>query len=83
MTLPTPARAARLAAGLTLADAARRARVSPNYLRSAERQGLSEPLLRRLARAYGCRMDALLLVSMEGGMAGYSSPRTTKAKARP
>ena len=52
-----PARAARLAAGLSDRDAAQRARISVPYLRRAERHGAPYGLARRLAAIYGCKID--------------------------
>ena len=58
MTLATEAREA---AGLTLAQAARRARVGTAYLRRIERHGAAPYVLAvRLAGLYGCRMDVFL-----------------------
>ncbi|MEN6415837.1 MAG: helix-turn-helix transcriptional regulator [Armatimonadota bacterium] len=51
---------ARLAAGLTLEEAAKRARVCVAYLRSVEREGASFVLATRLSRIYNCGMDEFL-----------------------
>ena len=61
----TPARAARVAAGLSLQDAARRLRVTPQYLGRCEREGLPFPLLRRIVPAYGCRIEDLITLRKE------------------
>ena len=67
------AREARLDAGLSLAEAARRARVSPAYLRRVEREGAPYVLARRLASLYTCRIDLFLPTTPTGG-------RTTAGK---
>ena len=55
-----PAAAARERAGLTLEIAARRARVSPAYLRLVERTSAPYSLAVRLARIYGCPLGVFL-----------------------
>ena len=57
---PSPASVARENAGLSLIEAARRARVSPSYLRQVERHGASYVLARRLAMLYGCSLNTFL-----------------------
>jgi transcriptional regulator with XRE-family HTH domain len=59
-TTTSAARAARESVGLTLEAAARRARVTPDYLRRVERHGASYVLARRLAALYNCPIDAFL-----------------------
>lgn len=55
------ARAAREAAGLTVAAAARLARITPAYLRRLERlNSFPHPLARVLAWRYGCRLEVFL-----------------------
>ena len=57
----TPAQAAREQAGLTLTEAARRARVCPAYLRRIENSGgCSYPLACRLAKLYRCSANVFL-----------------------
>jgi len=57
----TTAEAARIAAGLTLVQAASRARVCTEYLRQIERRGgASYVLALRLSRMYDCPMTAFL-----------------------
>lgn len=55
-----PARKARESAGLTLAKAAKRARVAPKYLAWVERNGACYGLASRLSRVYSCRIDLFL-----------------------
>jgi transcriptional regulator with XRE-family HTH domain len=58
----TKAQAAREAAGLSLEAAAKRAGLSPKYLRQLERNGSrSFATAERLARIYRCRVDLFLL----------------------
>ena len=56
----TPARRARLSAGFTLPQAAKRARISPEYLRAVEQRGAPYHLARRLAGIYGVPIDTFL-----------------------
>lgn len=56
----SPAAKAREAAGLTLTQAARRARVSPAYLRRMEAGGCSYGLALELAHLYHCPVDLFL-----------------------
>jgi transcriptional regulator with XRE-family HTH domain len=57
----TPAIQAREAAGYTLIQAARRARVSPIYLRRIEKHGKAPYVLAcRLRALYGCSIHAFL-----------------------
>lgn len=59
--VPTPAEQARKQAGLTLEEAARRARICPAYLRRVELHGNAPYVLaRRLASLYGCSMMVFL-----------------------
>jgi hypothetical protein len=58
----TPAEAARIASGLTIEEAARRARVCPAYVRRAEKHGACYTLALRLSRIYGCPVDHFLNV---------------------
>lgn len=56
-----PARAARQAAGLSLQQAARLIRVSPEYLARLERTGrFPYHLAQRLSRQYPCRLEVFL-----------------------
>lgn len=51
----------REAAGLSLEAAARRVRITPDYLRRVERRGCdSYALACRLSGLYGCRVDVFL-----------------------
>lgn len=59
---------ARKAAGLTIAEAARLARVSPAYLRRVEREGASFVLAQRLARLYGVGIDAFIQFRKAGNL---------------
>ncbi len=61
-TGPSRARLARELAGLTLEDAAKRARVTPGYLATVERQGAPYVLAQRLSKLYDCRIDLFLPV---------------------
>ena len=57
----TQAAGARLAAGLSLEEAAARARVGPRYLRRVETHGgAGYALAQRLSALYGCRIDVFL-----------------------
>jgi transcriptional regulator with XRE-family HTH domain len=59
--MTSPAQRAREAAGFSLGDAARRARVSPNYLRRIELHGgASYVLAKRLCRIYRCSIHLFL-----------------------
>ena len=54
----TGALAARVKAGFTVNEAARRARIGPRYLRAIERSGKAPWVLaRRLASLYACAVD--------------------------
>lgn len=66
---------ARVAAGLTLEEAARRARVCVAYVRRAERQIAPYTLALRLSHIYGCRIDTFLHV-------GATEPRTSPGERR-
>jgi transcriptional regulator with XRE-family HTH domain len=66
--MQTRATAARLAAGLGLAEAARRARISVGYLRQVERSGANFSLATRLSNIYQCPIDTFLVL-------GYRSPK--------
>jgi transcriptional regulator with XRE-family HTH domain len=66
----TPAEQARIAAGLTVKEAARRARVVPSYLRRVERHGGAPWVLaQRLAFIYNCSANLFLYAakSQTGG----------------
>lgn len=52
---------ARELAGLTLEQAAKRARICPRYLRRVERAGANYALAQRLAAIYGCRIEVFLM----------------------
>jgi DNA-binding XRE family transcriptional regulator len=70
-----PAEAARIAAGFTLEEAARRLRLSPRTLRAIERRGdASLKTARRLARLYGCSGNLFLFPPRY-----FSGLRTTQA----
>ena len=62
-----PARQARLSAGLSLSEAARRARIGIAYLRRVERHGASYALALRLAALYQCPIDVFLPITTKGG----------------
>ena len=65
MNPPSPAQAARIAANLTVGQAAVRARVSESYLRDCERAGrFTFCLAQRLAGVYSCRIDDFLPKTM-------------------
>lgn len=68
MTTPLPARRARLAAGLTLPEAARLARVTPAYLARCEReQRFAYHLAVRLHRAFAAPLETFLPWKGGGG----------------
>ena len=70
MPQQTPARLARLRAGLDLADAARRARISPEYLAACERRNsFAYVLAQRLARMYRASVNDFLPRPADGGTA--------------
>ena len=56
----TLARAARELSGFSLEEAAKRARISPRYLRRIEQRGAPYVLARRLAALYQCPIDFFL-----------------------
>jgi hypothetical protein len=56
--VPLPAYAALAAAGLSLADAARQARISPAYFRRLARHGAPYGTAIRLARVLGCSVES-------------------------
>jgi transcriptional regulator with XRE-family HTH domain len=56
----TAAQAARVKTGLTIEEAARRARVSPRYLAVVERHGAPFSLAERLAAIYRCPISTFL-----------------------
>jgi|LSQX01.3.fsa_nt_gb transcriptional regulator with XRE-family HTH domain len=60
MTAKTRARQARIAAGLSVEQAAKIARICPAYLRRVEREGAPFSLAQRLARLYGVGIDVFL-----------------------
>lgn len=55
------AKSARMAAGLSVEAAAKRARISADYLKRVERRGAPYSLARCLARIYRCRIDLFLI----------------------
>jgi transcriptional regulator with XRE-family HTH domain len=57
---------ARAKAGLTLDQAARRARITPAYLRHIERCGAPYTLAVRLAHIYRCSIHLFLYPGLEG-----------------
>jgi len=62
----TPASQARESAGLSLDEAAKRARVCSAYLRAVERRGgASFVLAMRLARLYSCSANVFLYTGRE------------------
>lgn len=67
--LTLPATQARIAAGLSVREAARRARISMAYLRRVERYGAPYALARRLAALYCCSITVFLppILIMKGG----------------
>lgn len=68
----TKAARAREAAGLSLEQAARRARICPAYLRHVERNGAGYALAQRLSRIYQCPIDCFLVF---GRRSARKSPR--------
>jgi transcriptional regulator with XRE-family HTH domain len=56
----SPATQARLAAGYSVAEAARRAEISEGYLRRIEREGAPYLVARRLSRLYQCPAEVFL-----------------------
>ena len=56
----SPARTARQAAGLSLAEAAKRLRISARYLGQVERMGAPYSLALRVSRLYHCKVDVFL-----------------------
>ena len=66
---------ARERAGLTIEQAARKARISAAYLRKVERGGCdSFPLAERLSEILGCRIDLFL------GLGGGGTPANTSGR---
>lgn len=68
---------------LSLEQAAKKARVSPAYLRQVEKKGGSYTLAKRLAAIYGCPID-VFLPKPGGGTPnnrGSRNPRTPKRQA--
>lgn len=75
------ARNARIAAGLTIQAAAKRARITPAYLGGCERKrDFPYILAERLSRIYQCRLDVFLpifvLSSTTGDRAGNAAKGT-------
>ena len=69
---------ARQAAGLTLEEAARLARVGQIYLRRVEKHGgASWVLCRRLSRLYGAPLDTFVYKKGGGGKAGNDGGKST------
>ena len=66
---------ARIAAGLTLEEGARRARVSVAHLRRVEKHGAPYCLALRLSHFYGCRIDTFLNI---GGRRNPKVPRSRR-----
>jgi transcriptional regulator with XRE-family HTH domain len=62
----TPAHAVFAASGLTAADVARRARISPAYLRRLLREGAPYHTALRLSRVLGCSTDDFIPQSPAG-----------------
>ena len=61
MTKTSPAAEARIALGLSIEKAAKKARICPAYLRQVELNGSqSYQLARRLSSIYQCRLDLFL-----------------------
>jgi transcriptional regulator with XRE-family HTH domain len=79
-----PARAARIAAGLTLDQAAEAAIRSPRYIAQLERSNhFPLQVAERLARTYGVRLDTFLPQPQPGGAARLAGPAKRKSPARP
>lgn len=57
---PDKAAIARKRAGLSIAEAAKKARITPEYLRRVELHGAPYSLARRLAGLYGCGIEVFL-----------------------
>lgn len=79
-----PAGSIRTRAGLSLADAARAARISPGYLRRIERQGgAAWGLALRLARVYGCRPEHFLWPQVGGGTPSAARRESDPPRRKP
>lgn len=68
-------REARITAGLTLGEAARRARICVTYLRRVENHGAPYCLALRLSHIYECPIDAFLNF---GGQWNPTVPRSQR-----
>jgi hypothetical protein len=78
----TPSREARLAAGFTLEAIAKRIRRSARYIGDCERrQDFPLCLATRLARHYGCSLNAFLAIRPGGGT--VQRPRAGRRADRP
>ena len=81
--MTSPAQRAREAAGLSLADAARRARVSPSYLRRIELHGGAPYVLaKRLCRIYRCSIHLFLPSSPRQSERSNASTCTVASRRR-
>jgi len=70
----TPATHAREAAGLTLDQAAKQARICSSYLRAVERRGgASYVLAMSLTRIYGCSANVFILKNKGGETLNWES----------
>jgi transcriptional regulator with XRE-family HTH domain len=79
----TAAAIARMKAGLSLEEAAKRARVCSAYLRRIERSGgCSYPLAVRLARLYRCSANVFLYRSKGSETPGSRKKSTALARAK-
>ncbi len=66
-----PARAARIAAGFTVEQVAKRLRITPRYLSALERgqyQGFAFHIASRLRYLYDCRIEVFLPPKKTGGV---------------
>jgi hypothetical protein len=83
-TVKTPAEIARETAGLSLQQAAAKARVCPRYLRHTEPHGAFWQLARRLSCFYGCPIDVFLRRQprTEGGAATKTRRRRGRSRRR-
>ncbi len=79
----SPARRARETAGLTVGEAARRARVSEDYLLRAERRGCSLVLAERLSALYGCSLSLFTPKPTKQRRAAGCSGKRGATNARP
>ena len=63
----SPARCARERAGLSLVEAAQRARIGTSYLRQVERTEVPYVLARRLSVLYSCPIDVFIPTTRRSG----------------